>query len=288
MKKVNIKVVIAFILGIGLIFNIRDVDATNNYTNYKVGDSIEVRLNNQQTGKFYVTENSDSNTEDVTAIYAGGLGDEVKHTAGREIKDCKFEDTNIYTELMNRTSNWTNIKTVTMPTASQVLGQQFDEKDINSFEDILSKNGGTDRLDKISTAAFYALNLKDQYWTSSVVTVQETSVTASSDSECAVYMYGSYLLNDGTYLITNGGGAFSGFIRPLITVSKNNIVKPEVTSKPVISNNNSKYGSQTVKVGNTAKGKTIIILVVAIILLSAGGYIIYKVIKDNKTTEDNK
>lgn len=286
MKK---KILFILLLIGGYIYTLYDVYAEENYSSYKVGDKIEVHLNNQQKGEFYVTANSDSNTEDVVAIYTGSLGDIVELAVGMNRNECLFEKSNIYTELMNRTSNWTNIKSVTLPTASEVLGQHFDETELSNFRDISASYGGDGtkvKLDGISTVSFYALNIKDSYWTSSFspTPADESDIDWSDSYPCLPYCYGRYLLNSGSYLVASRK-ALSAEIRPLITVSKNNIVKPDFAiATPTTSNK----GSQIVKVANTAAGTAILIFVVGALLLGSGSCIIYIVLKKNKVKESVK
>lgn len=205
MKK---KILLLLLLVGGITLNLNEVKAS--YLSYQVKDQIEVRINSSEKATFYVVESSDSNTEYVKAIYHGVLGEDISLKEGMSKDECQFEKSNIYEELMNKTSSWTNIKTVTLPTGSQILGQDFDESNIQSFRNISSSYGGDNthfKLAGISTAPFYALNTNHTYWSSSIVPIPSDIEIDQSEIDrypCMIYQYGQYLLNKNHILMFHG------------------------------------------------------------------------------------
>lgn len=266
----------------GFILSLNKVKANN--LSYQIGEQIEVRLNSNEKATFYVVENSDSNTEDVRAIYSGVLGDNIKLAEGMKKDECQFEKSNIYQELMNKTSSWTNIKEVTLPTGSQALGQDFDETELQNFRNISSNYEGDTthfKLTGISTVPFYALDTNHTYWLSSITHTPSDIVTDQSKLDkypCMIYQYGQYLLQSGSYLMVAFEG-LSAKIKPMIVVSKSHIIVPDKTTSIPTS---PQRGSQTVKVANTAASTTILVFVIGLLLLGIGIFIIYKTFSKNK------
>lgn len=100
MKK---KILLLLLLVGGITLNLNEVKAS--YLSYQVKDQIEVRINSSEKATFYVVESSDSNTEYVKAIYHGVLGEDISLKEGMSKDECQFEKSNIYEELMNKTSS---------------------------------------------------------------------------------------------------------------------------------------------------------------------------------------
>lgn len=220
------KKLLYLVIGIFLFLGTTKVEAKTikTYTNYKEGDEITVHLNSSEDAKFYIIKNDE---KEVTAIYKGKLGEQVEL---QSFDTCIFNESNIYKELSNRTSNWTNLEKITLPSASEIIGS-FDELSWVSFRSKISELGGNGTGNSIQLnsqfAPFYTLNLNDSFWTSSVASIESLvefkNGVVDTEYNCNIYYYGKYLLNEGTYLLNSWKG-LSNYIRPVITVSKDYVV----------------------------------------------------------------
>lgn len=217
MKKKNI--LGYFLVAVLVFMGMVNVEAKT-YTTYKVGDEITVNVNDSTQSKFLVIEDKN---DTVKAIYKGALGANVKWPEQMTTSSCTFEGSVVDLALKERTSSWSNVTNITLPTANDIVGE-FDYTDYKKMDDLVAQTNpsgaGIVHLENLNGVPFYALNNAEgaTYFTNSVVVVSQGEQASSG---CEIYVYG-YAQVEFPYFY------FSvyeeGSIRPIITVSKDYVV----------------------------------------------------------------
>lgn len=186
------------------------------YTTYKIGDEITVNLNDTLKEQFYVIEN---NNEAVKAIYKEALGEDIIFP---KENSCTFEGSIVDETLKQRTVTWTNALNITLPTANDIVGE-FDYTSLDELEKLVQKsNNGSAanivHLENLTNVPFYALNNaeKTKFFTNSLI-----DNTESLSENCDIYVYGYSWTGFPYFWVSTHD---NGSIRPIITVSKENIV----------------------------------------------------------------
>lgn len=219
----KLKKILAYsLVAMFMLLGVTNVEAES-YTKYKAGDEITVNLNDTLQAKFYVIEDND---DSVTAIYKGSLGEPVEWN-DEVLSSCVFENTNINTELNNRTANWTNATNIHLPSVNDII-PDFDYTSQDALDELVAQTNPDNtwiNLEKLSNIPFWALNDRStnvRYYTSSVTDLDDED-SEQQGRTCDIYYYGDDF----------GNYAFLGKllnlypsanIRPVITVSKTNVV----------------------------------------------------------------
>lgn len=216
MKKRNI--LMCGLISFALFMGFTSVEAKT-YTTYNVGDEITVNLNDKLKEKFLVIEN---NSDSVKAIYKGTLGEDIKWPEAVTTTTCTFDGSVVDQALKQRTATWTNVTDVTLPTANDIV-REFDYTSSDALDSLVQQTNpsgaaGIVHLDNLTGVPFYALNNAEgtKFFTKSTV-----SRNNSTSTDCEIYVYG-YAMTDFPffYVSTHDNGS----IRPIITVSKENVV----------------------------------------------------------------
>lgn len=190
------------------------------YNSFKVGDEISVILNDNLTEKFYVIEDKN---DSVKAIYESNLGEKITLPefilANNGI--CEFENSVVDTALKEKTVSWSNALDIKLPSANDIVGE-FDYSSLEEYNNLINKTSIDGQintvvhLENLSNVPFYAKKSKEGYdfFTSSLMMNEE--------GHCSFYVYGyGNALFPHFNIVTKTA---DGYIRPTITVSKDNVV----------------------------------------------------------------
>lgn len=163
------------------------------YTTYSKGDIVEVKVNDDDKYNFYVLE--DSTSDKVTAIYDGVMGDEAFWFGPKEgsIVGSVAEE-----KLEEYTNSWNNPEEIRLVKTAEIDP---------SF--VL----GTNANKEFSTPDYF--NIGKSYWT------QDVFVDRDQYYPAVVTSWGSFSTLHTTTLDAPSSG---GFIRPVITISKDYVV----------------------------------------------------------------
>lgn len=110
MKKLN-NILKSLVLLICIFIGVNGVSAKSSieYTEYKKGDVISVRLNDTETMDFYVLSASDENSNTVNAISENTIGDKMNYADAQK-------------HLITLKESWTNVNEITLPSITILLG----------------------------------------------------------------------------------------------------------------------------------------------------------------------
>lgn len=194
------------------------------YTTYNIGDEITVNLNDSLKENFYVIED---NNDSVKAIYKGFLGEDIVWPEQITTDECTYDGSILDQTLKQRTSTWTNATNITLPTANDIV-KDFDYTSVEAYKNLIKQtNNGEDgivHLEKIQSVPFYALKNpeRSKIFTKSLIAMvkKDDNVDGYDHNYCWIYAYG-YAFAEFPYFTVSINE--SGSIRPIITVSKNNI-----------------------------------------------------------------
>lgn len=112
MKKISI-LIKTLVLMICIFMGVNGISAIN-YTEYKKGDIIFVKLNDTEKLEFYVLTDSKESDSTVTAISKNVVGDKMDYTSLNEYINTKLKD------------SWTNVSSIKIPEITTLLGNEVD------------------------------------------------------------------------------------------------------------------------------------------------------------------
>lgn len=169
------------------------VDAKT-YTAYEVGDKVSINVNDTEKKDFYVISESDETSTTVTAVYEDVLGEMMwfgPTSAGLSGSQAEAN-------LKTLTANWNNPTEIRLLKGSEIL------KDF-----VVSVNVSED----FTTPTYF--NIGKSYWT------QDVAVNGEIYYPLLVTTWNTY---SNIHASTNNAPASGGYIRPVVTVSKDYVV----------------------------------------------------------------
>ncbi|MEG1506783.1 MAG: hypothetical protein RR478_04745 [Bacilli bacterium] len=202
MKKTK-NVIISLIFTIAFFIGINGIKATT-YASYKVGDLITINVNDTEKVEFYVIAESNDTSKEVTAITKSLLGTPIlfgpttKGLAGSEAEKALNQVTSTWANLLEkRLINANEIKTDLAADASLYGGYNF-------------TTPGWARVSEVDKSYFTQTVISGQSETYSVFAVKGF---ASLSNLASIYSSSA----------TPAANAVTGYIRPVITISKDHV-----------------------------------------------------------------
>lgn len=227
MKKILISL-IAILLVTGCSFSLNDAENKEDNTleekvefaEYKVGDKVQVKLNNNLTEIFYVLRDTDKTEENIILFAEKNIGYSAFNNDYSEGND--FEGSLIQTKLKSLTAEWTNINDVRLITVDEIKSTGLTT---------VQQCGPTenDKCDVINNDS-WLLYSGELYWT--MTKVNDFNGVANNKTRYVYYVdsYGTITSHIVGYEPGSDnnkyGTAFTNFgIRPVIEISKEYVTK---------------------------------------------------------------
>lgn len=203
------------LITLALFMGILNVEAKS-YTAYKAGDKITVNVSESKQLNFYVI--SDSDGENVTAIYEGFLGEKTEFKAVTNSLEGSLAET----KLKEYTADWNNPSEIRLIKVQEIVpGIEMTKDSLTSYMDIKNPIYNYFENDKVS------------YWTQDVLeeVLEEEKkyypIIVSSLNVFAAFTMGGEIPDEESATFDE----FDAYIRPVITISKDHVVGGTHTSE---------------------------------------------------------